>query len=443
MNTVFPVDDFPDNLWPLPEPATGMNRSQSNWTLPRFLQETYSPVSSQSASGPGQHVIAPPSAVVSQRSGSKDEEGDGDSDIVEIGKPNFQCRSVVQHRTPPSNPSHPTAMFPIASDEYQRGILESKLDPGCAAVSLSSASGVKFENSSLQTDNQPHQSASQAQGFPKAQGEPDAAASGISASTITQRKSGVQVRQTTSGSSREDSDDEDIDGDTEMTENMDPADVKRERRMRSNRESARRSRRRKQAQMSELEAQVGQLRVERSTLLKRLTDLNQKFDESAVDNRILKADIETLRARVKLAEETVKQVTGINPHILSRSNVPNPGMPFMNSPLEATIPMQPNTNPFFQQPVPAIATTLHHQPLNDSFPSNSMVPTIVNPQIVLGAKNATATSLQQTSTLEHVQDQLVLDGMQKQRSNDINPRGALPGWEPRPSHAIAHQNMPN
>lgn len=43
---------------------------------------------------------------------------------------------------------------------------------------------------------------------------------------------------------------------------------------------------------------VGQLRVEHSTLLKRLTDVNQKYDDAAVDNRILKADIETLRAKV-------------------------------------------------------------------------------------------------------------------------------------------------
>ena len=43
---------------------------------------------------------------------------------------------------------------------------------------------------------------------------------------------------------------------------------------------------------------VGQLRVDHSTLLKRLTDVNQKYDDAAVDNRILKADIETLRAKV-------------------------------------------------------------------------------------------------------------------------------------------------
>lgn len=98
--------------------------------------------------------------------------------------------------------------------------------------------------------------------------------------------------------------------------------------MLSNRESARRSRRRKQAHLSELEAQVlphvffdallnttfsllmmcriiyicllqtGQLRVDNSSLLKGLTDLKHKCDDAIVDNRILKADIETLRVKV-------------------------------------------------------------------------------------------------------------------------------------------------
>jgi hypothetical protein len=44
--------------------------------------------------------------------------------------------------------------------------------------------------------------------------------------------------------------------------------------------------------------QVAQLRVENSSLLKSLTDISQKYNESAVDNRVLKADVETLRAKV-------------------------------------------------------------------------------------------------------------------------------------------------
>ena len=43
---------------------------------------------------------------------------------------------------------------------------------------------------------------------------------------------------------------------------------------------------------------MSQLRVENSALLKRLTDINQKYSEASVDNRILKADVETLRAKV-------------------------------------------------------------------------------------------------------------------------------------------------
>ncbi|KAI4326531.1 hypothetical protein MLD38_031837 [Melastoma candidum] len=86
--------------------------------------------------------------------------------------------------------------------------------------------------------------------------------------------------------------------------------------------------------MNELETQVGQLKVEHTTLLKRLTDMNHKYNEASIDNRILKADIETLRAKVKMAEETVKRVTGINPLLLAMSNL-TADIPFVNSPIDS------------------------------------------------------------------------------------------------------------
>lgn len=52
---------------------------------------------------------------------------------------------------------------------------------------------------------------------------------GVSALSIVQN-SGIQGRSATSGSSREQTDDEDLEGETEMTDNMDPADAKRVRR---------------------------------------------------------------------------------------------------------------------------------------------------------------------------------------------------------------------
>ncbi|XP_022758321.1 basic leucine zipper 25 isoform X2 [Durio zibethinus] len=394
MHTVFSVDDFSDSFWPVPasDSVVGMSRSQSEWALERFLEEISGAGVGIPGSRAGENVIGP-SLAAPQTSVSKAEEGDGDVDVVEIKKPNNQNRS------PP--PSDPTLTVSIDYDGNP-AILKKKLDQACAAVAFSRASVVKAEDPSAQAENQALQSGSQVHGSSKTQGqgEPDAAPCGISAVSTTQKKPGIQVRQTTSGSSREDSDDDELEGDTETTDNMDPADAKRARRMLSNRESARRSRRRKQAQMNELEVQV------------------------------------------KMAEETVKRVTGINPVQLSRPNVPSVGMPFVSSPFEAStaapVPLQPSTNQFFHQPVPSIAAPMHHQRADNRFTGKTLVPPILNPQTEVGLENVNEISaLQHTTSLELVQDQIGHSGMQKQIGPGVSPCVPIPGWEPGLSHAAA------
>ncbi|KAH0905848.1 hypothetical protein HID58_037675 [Brassica napus] len=71
------------------------------------------------------------------------------------------------------------------------------------------------------------------------------------------------------------------------------------------------------------------LGAEHSTLLGRLGDMNQKYDAAAVDNRVLRADIETREQKyilLRLIKETVKRV---NPLQWAR---PNMGIPVNNTP---------------------------------------------------------------------------------------------------------------
>ncbi|KAJ0694277.1 putative transcription factor bZIP family [Helianthus annuus] len=232
----------------------------------------------------------------------------------------------------------------VDSEEYQ-AYLKSRLDLACAAVALTRASPVKIQDSAAVQDNGSHASytsqlgnqiSSKVSGLdPRGAGKDGVGTVGIPSLPVIQKNTAIPV---TSGSSRELSDDDELDGDTETTQNADPTDVKRVRRMISNRESARRSRGRKQAHMTELETQVSQLRVENSSLLKRLSDISQKNTEAAVDNRVLKADVETMRAKVKMAEESVKRVTGFNPMVQPVFNLStmNP-MPFYTcSPSDAS-----------------------------------------------------------------------------------------------------------
>ncbi|KAH9785600.1 Basic leucine zipper 25 [Citrus sinensis] len=435
MNSVFSADDFSDSFLSSPSPppasfhALPMNRSQSEWELEKFLQEvTVSPraISSSSASDNSVPAVIGPSVMSKSRAYEI-----GDDDVVEIKKSHRD-----QSLDPPVIPS---STAPVDSDQY-RAYLKTKLDLACAAVALRTAP-VKPEDKSSLIENQtqaakPSELGSQAMAtgtHPKADFRP----LGSADLPAVQARPAAQVRQSTSGSSREDSDDDELEGDTETIEGLDSVDDKRARRMLSNRESARRSRRRKQAHLNELETQAGQLRAEHSSLLKGLTDVNQKYDESAVNNRILKADIETLRAKVKMAEETVKRVTGLNPLLLARSDVPGVGMPLVNVPLDAsrnaTHPMQPNPNQFFHQAIPSISTpTPNHQSLDSSFPSNIQLPTVGNPQSDRGGKNMTETSpLQHAVGLEHVPQGV---------GHRVSPPGAVPGWDTGLPHAGSKNN---
>ncbi|XP_057722536.1 basic leucine zipper 9-like isoform X1 [Arachis stenosperma] len=116
---------------------------------------------------------------------------------------------------------------------------------------------------------------------------------------------------TTCGSSSHEASDEDDEAGP-CEESTNPIDMKRLRRKVSNRESARRSRRRKQAYLTDLESQVEQLRLENATLYKQLTDASQHFRDADTNNRVLKSDVEALRAKVKLAEDMVARSSFTN-----------------------------------------------------------------------------------------------------------------------------------
>ena len=67
-------------------------------------------------------------------------------------------------------------------------------------------------------------------GLPKGQDKDAIGSLGIPSLPSMQKKSEVQVRSTTSGSSGEQSDDDEAEGETETTQSRDPADAKRVRR---------------------------------------------------------------------------------------------------------------------------------------------------------------------------------------------------------------------
>ncbi|OIW13820.1 hypothetical protein TanjilG_31709 [Lupinus angustifolius] len=424
MDRVFSVEEIAEHFWSPAIPSSlssgaaanessKMNRSASEWAFQRFLQESTSA------------TLSPSSSSVADRN----------DDVVFVENNSHQPkldRTQSVDATPllkngavlANGPTVPPPA-PFDSEEYQ-AFLKSKLDLACAAVAVVRGSLVKSQDEATFPDSGPQPlsnpspvgpqptftgSGTSGNDPPKLQDKDANAPVGIPSIPAMQKKPAVVIRPSTSGSSRELTDDEEMEGETDMNDNMDPADVKRVRRMLSNRESARRSRRRKQAHLTDLEKQVNQLRGENSSLLKRLTDISHKHNESAVDNRVLKADIETLRAKVKMAEETVKRITGLNPMFHAMSDISTMNMPSFNrsssdTSADAAVPVHDN-NPnhhFYQQ-----STS------NNPIPSNNglrdIPSSIENVQrsaaaMVGGSKMGQPTSLCPVTSLEHLQMQI-------------------------------------
>lgn len=404
MDKVFSIGDLQDPFWAQPSTAaagvepSGMKRCPSEWLLERFLEESVPEASS-----------TPDSAYL---------RADSTSRVLPVRDPNpgLSSNADATYLVPSSGReagggavigikgSHGPAvgqMEPSASTdpaEYA-AFLKQKLDICCAAVAKSRGSGMTPQDSLL---------AESRNDFSLLGFETQVKGSGLAipAMPLVQNSSGSQGRAATSGSSRDQSDDDDLDVEVENIENMDPTDAKRFRRMLSNRESARRSRRRKQAHLSELDTQVSQLKVENSALLKRLTDISQKYNEAAVDNRILKADVETLRAKVKMAEDAVKRVTGMTPMFPAVSDLSSVSIPFAGSPSEvssdAAVSMQDDPCRFFA-PAP-------HQGVNKYRPDIASVALSAENFSHGGAmdtgKMGRASSMQRVASLEHLQKRI-------------------------------------
>ncbi|KAL2234393.1 UNVERIFIED_CONTAM: Light-inducible protein CPRF2 [Sesamum indicum] len=403
MDRMFQVDEIPDQLWSPHSPIRlsleeeeadypssssitttaaskmmRMNRSSSEWAFQRFLQETAEPDRTTTTLQSPSSSMHPPH----------------NEEVVEI-KENHHYSLVVGANSNQQQPEEaagaaagPPPDIPIDSKEYQT-YLKSRLQLACAAVALTWASNHKAQESAATVSpaSNPSQLNSHinhkvmkhtkldilyelnmslsalamniASGQDSSKLQEIDAGEPVSLSPLPAvfKKSAAQVKSVTSGSSVEQSDDDEAEGENEATQNMDATDAKRMRRMLSNRESARRSRRRKQAHLTELETQGTQLKVENSSLLKRLTDITHKYNEAAVDNRVLKADVETLRAKVKMAEETVKRVTGLNPLFQAMSEISTIAMAsFVNSPdtsADVAMPVQDDLKQYY-----------HHTPSN-------------------------------------------------------------------------------
>ncbi|KAL6558012.1 hypothetical protein OROMI_018362 [Orobanche minor] len=207
MDRVFSVDEIADQFWSAHVPPirlhedadveqasscaaatssskmVGMNRSSSEWAFQQFLQE---------AASPDHNSITLQS-----------------DDVVEIKDKHHHYNGNQQPQLAAAG--GPPLNISIDSEEYQ-AFLKSRLDLACAAVALTRATKSK---------------ASECRDSSKAQDKDPGGPVSVPLIHASSRKSSAQVKSTTSGSSGDQSDDDEAEGENESTQNMDPSDAKR------------------------------------------------------------------------------------------------------------------------------------------------------------------------------------------------------------------------
>ncbi|KAG0611052.1 hypothetical protein M758_7G110900 [Ceratodon purpureus] len=294
-----------------------INRSTSEWSFQEFLKDNLT-----APTGPGPLKLRPacksrflvdPERPVQEEKADDEEPHDEeeseepfmraaelrlypseDPSAVVEGALNPLFSGLREEKLIPSPPvADPSSMAGGVVGSYPEEyecFLKHKLEMACAAVAMTRVNSRRARAGRAAPMFPSHTSGS----TPVLKGR----SSPVGIPLQTPAKSDVEVgksRPITSGSDvSEDEEQDDANGKA-------PGDIKKVKRMLSNRESARRSRRRKQAHLSELEMQVAQLRMENTALVQRLQDISHKFQEAAIDNRVLKADCEALRAKVNMA----------------------------------------------------------------------------------------------------------------------------------------------
>ncbi|KAK8952860.1 Basic leucine zipper 10 [Platanthera guangdongensis] len=228
MEKPFPVEE-PDLFW-APSPAgidrSMMNQSPPEWDFEKFLEEViHYPILDSYPKPLPNHDPKPISTSPVSSFGSSSIRRDGggavrgEDEVVEIKKPHHPTAAQFVQSEPRTS----------ADPEEYAAYLKQKLDMYCAAVAKSRGSSIATQGSSL-AESRPQLPDPLLVEF-------ETPVKGIGTSVVSSmpllQNSCVQGRAATSGSSREQSDDDDLDGEAETGENMDPSDAKRFRSFRS------------------------------------------------------------------------------------------------------------------------------------------------------------------------------------------------------------------